>query len=120
MGGRPRTSLRLSAETLVTNQVLVQPAAEADIVEAALWYENHAAGLGNEFLRSVEIAIASIRRTPGACPRIRGDVRRVLLRRFPFALYFLPEPSAIRVIACLHARRDPGQWQRRIEGETHD
>jgi len=98
----------------VTIQVLVQPAAEADIVEAAVWYEKRAAGLGGEFLRSVEVGIAAIRRTPDAFPRIHGDIRRALLRRFPFALYFLPEPSGLRVIACLHVRRDPGEWRRRI------
>lgn len=102
----------------MTIPVLVQPAAEADIVEAALWYESRALGLGSEFLGLVEAGIDAIRRTPNAFPRVRGDVRRVLLRRFPFALYFLPEPSAIRVIACLHVRRDPTRWQQRIGAET--
>ncbi len=104
----------------MTHQILVQPAAEADIVEAALWYESRAAGLGSEFLRSVDVSIAAIGRTPNVFPRIRGDIRRALLRRFPFALYFVLEPPAIRVIACLHARRDPGQWQRRMGIESDD
>jgi len=98
----------------LTIRVLVQPAAEADIVEAALWYESRASGLGSEFLRSVEVGIDGIRRTPEAFPRVRGDVRRVLLRRFPLALYFLIDGSAARVIACMHVRRDPAHLQRRI------
>lgn len=102
----------------MTSQVLIQPAAEADIIEAALWYEKHAAGLGSEFLRSVEVSIAAIRRTPDAFPRVHGDVRRILLRRFPFAIFFVSDSSVVQVIACLHARRDPGQWQRRMRGET--
>lgn len=56
----------------MTFQVLVQPAAEADILEAALSYEKHGAGLGGEFLRSVEVSVAAISRTPDAFPAVRG------------------------------------------------
>ncbi len=56
----------------MTIRVLVQPAAEADIVEAALWYESRASGLGSEFLRSVEVGIevsGSFPPVAGSCPR---------------------------------------------------
>jgi hypothetical protein len=42
------------------------------------------------------------------------SVRRALLRRFPYALFFvIDEQTLYFVIACFHASRNPLQWQRR-------
>jgi hypothetical protein len=48
--------------------LLVRPAGEADIADAALWYEARALGLGTEFLRAVDVALAEIQRMPGRFP----------------------------------------------------
>jgi plasmid stabilization system protein ParE len=42
-----------------------------------------------------------------------AEVRRALIRRFPYAIYFFADPEAIVVLACLHVRRDPQVWQSR-------
>ncbi len=104
----------------MTLPVVIQPAAEVDILEAALWYGSRAPGLGSEFLRSVEASIAAIRRAPETFPKVRGDVRRALLRRFPYAVYFLPSASAIQVIACFHVRRDPARWRLRVTEDAQE
>jgi plasmid stabilization system protein ParE len=44
---------------------------------------------------------------------LRSGIRRALLRRFPYAVYFAVEGDAIVVVAVLHAARDPAKWQRR-------
>jgi toxin ParE1/3/4 len=41
------------------------------------------------------------------------DIRRALLRRFPYGIFYLVEPEQIVILACFHARRHPKQWQRR-------
>jgi hypothetical protein len=41
------------------------------------------------------------------------NVRRALLRRFPYSLFFVVEDEALIVIACFHASRDPSHWQKR-------
>jgi len=51
--------------------------------------------------------LAAIEREPRLYPLVRGDVRRAVIRRFPYAVYFLLEPDAIVAVACLHHRRDP-------------
>jgi plasmid stabilization system protein ParE len=68
-------------------RLLVEPEAEAELDEAFTWYEGRAAGLGSEFLRAVRASFALIRRNPEQCPRVRGDIRRALVRRFPYAVY---------------------------------
>jgi toxin ParE1/3/4 len=98
----------------MTPRLVVRSAAEADIAQAALWYEQRAPALGAEFLRAVDVALAEIARMPERYPAIHLACRRALLRRFPYGVYFIPTPEVICVIACLHARRDPHRWEERV------
>jgi toxin ParE1/3/4 len=74
----------------MTQRLVVRSAAEADIVQAALWYEQRAAGLGSEFLRAVDVVLAEIAPTPERFPVVHQTCRRALLRRFPYGIYFVP------------------------------
>ena len=87
--------------------------ARADIAEAVAWYEGERRGLGREFARSVRASLAAIGRNPLHYQRAHHDVRRVLVRRFPYALYFVAEREQVVVIACVHVRREPQLWQSR-------
>ena len=52
---------------------------------------------------------------PRQVPVIESEVRRALLRRFPYAIYFLiAAHHNIAVVAVLHVRRYPQEWQRRV------
>ena len=44
---------------------------------------------------------------------IYRDVRRMLLARFPYGVYFREFPEVIVIIACMHGRRDPKRWENR-------
>lgn len=95
-------------------EVLLRPEAEADITEAYQWYEGQAEGLGEEFLRAVDACFAAVQRIPTAYSPIYKHVRRALLRRFPYAIFYIIEADRIIVLACFHARRNPKQWQARM------
>src|SRR5205823_5030710 len=99
----------------MTPRLSLRGEAEADIEAAAEWYEDQRAGLGLEFTRVVRAALATIERDPLLYPFARGEVRRALVRRFPYAVYFLVAPEAVVVIACLHVRRDPQVWKQRAD-----
>jgi len=75
--------------------------------------EEQAHGLGDEFLRAADAALASIQRHPGAYPTVYESVRRALLRNFPYGLFYVIEPDGIIVVACFPVRRDPKSWQDR-------
>ncbi len=98
----------------MTLRLVVRRAAEADIADAALWYEARAVGLGTDFLRAIDVTLAEIRRMPERFPEVHPQCRRALLRRFPYAVYFVPAAELISVVACMHARRDPRRWQERV------
>jgi toxin ParE1/3/4 len=92
----------------------VRPEAETEIQDAALWYEEQSRGLGREFLRAFRAATAPLRRNPLLYRRVLDESRRVLLRRFPYAvMYEIQEPEVV-ILACIHCARDPELWERRI------
>nr|MDO8109796.1 type II toxin-antitoxin system RelE/ParE family toxin [Candidatus Sigynarchaeota archaeon] len=88
--------------------------AEKEMTEAVQFYEAQAKGLGVEFLSEVERAIQSIRETPETWPILEGDLRRRLLRRFPFGILYRIEADKILIIAVAHLRRKPGYWKERL------
>lgn len=69
-------------------QVVVRPAAAADIDEAFLWYEGQRVGLGHEFLAAAQTLIEVVAQHPLEYPVVRRNTRRAFLRRFPCAIYF--------------------------------
>lgn len=95
-------------------KLLVRPAAEGDIEEAFDWYESRRLGLGHVFLHAVDRAMQAAAEHPRAYAVLYRDVRRVLLPKFPYGLYFrLLEEDAIIVIGCIHGKRHPRVWRTR-------
>jgi plasmid stabilization system protein ParE len=95
------------------NPLIISPEAEADLIQAYRWYEEQVEGLGSEFLLCVDACIKSISCSPKIYQRVHKNVRRALIRRFPYGVFFIEETDHIRVIAVFHARRDPTTWQER-------
>ena len=95
--------------------VIVRAEAEADLAEAYEWYEQHVCDLGGEFLLCVDAVIASIERNPHLYPVVyKGIIRRALMRRFPYGVFFVVGERNVSVIAVAHAKRNPRIWQDRV------
>jgi plasmid stabilization system protein ParE len=94
-------------------EVIVRPAAAADIEEAFVWYERQRPGLGEEFLAAVAATRESIVAHPAMYPVIHRNTRRALLHRFPYGIFYRVYPEAIVVVACMHAKRNPARWRSR-------
>ncbi|HEV2846587.1 MAG TPA: type II toxin-antitoxin system RelE/ParE family toxin [Thermoanaerobaculia bacterium] len=93
--------------------VSVRPKAEQEAREAAKWYEDRSPGLGAAFLEIVESVLAGLSENPYRFPVIHKNVRRALLSRFPYGVFFRILPDRIRVIAIMHLSRNPNRWQDR-------
>lgn len=72
----------------MTWSVVFEAPAQAEIAEFFAWYEENSYGLGGDFLRVVAAASEQLARNPEARPPTRSRFRRILLRRFPYALHF--------------------------------
>lgn len=103
------------AKTGVTRQILVRPEAEAEVQQAFDWYEEQSEGLGLEFLRAIEACLSGITRNPFAYTVVKvPDVRRAIVRRFPYALFYLVDEDAIVIIAVFNVKRRPIDWLQRV------
>lgn len=94
-------------------RLTVRRPARDDIREARTWYEGQREGLGEEFLAAVEEALERLRQTPEMHQVIYRDVRRRMVQRFPYGIYYRVLVDRVVVIAVVHGRRDPKTWQSR-------
>lgn len=94
-------------------RLVAEPRVDLDVAAAYHWYDNEEPGLGAEFLDELLAAYDRIAAGPLQYQDVRSGVRRALLRRFPYVVYFAVEPDVVVVLAVLHASRDPAEWQRR-------
>jgi len=90
------------------------PEAEWDVEEASVWYERQAQLLGQQFLDELLTTLDAIEMNPARYPRVHPDVRRALMHRFPYAVFFVEERERIAVIAVMHGRRNPRDWKARV------
>jgi hypothetical protein len=93
--------------------------AELESAEAAAWYDDRQLGLGDEFLAEVTEAFDRIGSAPQSFSRLesyngRHDVRRCVLRRFPYLIVFACYPEKTLVVAIPHVRRRPLYWLERL------
>jgi len=97
----------------MAGRFIVRPLAEADLEDAARWYDAERAGLSGRFLNDVDRTFSRIAERPLQFPLVAGDVRRALLHTFPHAVYFRTPDDAVVVLAVLHLRRNPKAWRGR-------
>jgi len=93
--------------------LLIRPEAEADIEEAYHWYECQRSGLGSDFLLCVEEGLEKIQKDPEMYPVVHRNVRRLLIRRFPYGIFYITGPGLTTVLAVFHGHRDPKVWKSR-------
>jgi plasmid stabilization system protein ParE len=99
----------------VTLRVDLTPEAEADLAEIHAWYAERGIELAEGFRRALDEAMAAFARHPEMHPVVHRSVRRALLRRFPYCVFYVIEAERVVVYGCFHARRDPQSWQLRVQ-----
>ena len=97
----------------MTERVVWHPAAAEEFIGAVEWYEQQRPGLGGEFAAACHSALALIGAQPHAFRLVHAEVRRVMLRRFPYAIFYRSREAELLVIAVMHERRDPRRWRER-------
>src|SRR5437763_16543298 len=97
----------------MTRRLVVRPEASAHIAEAFAWYERQRDGLGWELKAELDGVFRIVEHTPEAGPVAYRGLRRMLLNRFPYALYYTLTPELIEIRALIHNRRHPRHWRSR-------
>ena len=88
-------------------------AARLEFLAEVIYYSEAQAGLGVRFAAAVEEAAARALAYPLSGSPHRSNVRRVLVKDFPFSLIYRLEPEGIVIFAVAHHARRPYYWQSR-------
>ena len=88
----------------------VRKTARAEIAAAFDWYRERSPTAARRFLEAIDEAMQRIEEAPERHPVIRGHLRRVLLRQFPYGIYYKIYPSTISVVGVIHGHRHPDRW----------
>ena len=99
----------------MTRTLRIRPEAEVELFAAADWYESRKPGLGADLVAAVDEALELILEAPLASPvwdpRLSHRIR--VVRRFPYAVFFVVDHDDIDVVAIAHRKRTPGYWSER-------
>jgi len=91
------------------------PTAQNELDDAFSWYEEQAIGLGYEFLDELEQALCLVSNYPKLQPLINKKLRRCLVNRFPYGIFYGIAEDSIIVVAVAHLKRKPAYWKSRQE-----
>lgn len=87
--------------------VYVRGAAERDVASAQRWYEEQRRGLAAEFHAEFTATVDRLAETPLIYPELYRGVRRAVLRRFPYLVWYRIQDLTVTVLACTHGKIDP-------------
>ena len=88
-------------------RVVYHPGAVDDLKEAARFYDSRVSGLGAAFLEEADLVVSRLAKSPGRYAIVRGKIRRCMLRRFPYGVYFRETNDEIRILVIKHHSRHP-------------
>jgi toxin ParE1/3/4 len=94
-------------------RVIFRDEARADALSAFAFYEDRRAGLGKRFRDHVDVAIGKLQRSPERYPTVYRDLRRRLVERFPYAVFYRVYDDVVVIVALMHGRQDPAIWKAR-------
>jgi len=93
--------------------LVLRAEAKADALDAFVWYESHRQGLGDEFRDAVGVTLSRLVASPESyAPGYRG-LRRAVVRRFPYGIYFRMTGDIVLVVGIIHLKRHPSVAKRR-------
>ena len=85
--------------------VLLHAEAEKDLITARDWYDQKRPQLGDEFLDEIAVAIHQLESDPERERPYFRSFRRVLLRRFPYKLFYQVTSDRVIIFRVLHAKQ---------------
>ncbi len=95
--------------------LIVRPEAEQDIKEAYVWYEDRMHGLGTQFINAVDETMSLVSTEPEIFQKVYRTLRRALIQRFPYGIFYTIGPGSIVILAVMHTARQPSKWKQRAK-----
>ena len=101
-------------------ELILLSQADLDIQTGFERYEDYQQGRGDVFMRQLDAAFTLLRQHPEVAPVYAGPYRRMLVREFPYGIFYQAQPARIIVAAIMDLRQDPQAIRRKLVGEQGD
>jgi plasmid stabilization system protein ParE len=98
-------------------RLVFAPEARREFEEAGQYYRLQLPGLELQFREEVRSTLRRLQTWPLAFPAEQKDIRRALLRQFPYKLLYSVETDHIYIIAVAHQHRKPNYWSGRANSQ---
>jgi plasmid stabilization system protein ParE len=102
----------------VSYRVELRPEVLDDLREASRWYEGEQEGLGQRLQQTFFSAVSVAAQNPEIFFKAYAEFRRVLLRHFPYVLYFSVHEDAVVFVLLFHGARDPQELRKALQGRS--
>jgi len=94
-------------------RVTLSARALREIGEAYEWYEEQVPELGSAFLEALDAQLAAIAQSPRLYAETQRGIRRALLSRFPYGVFYASKDGILFILGVVHTSRHPRRWPRR-------
>ncbi|HEX05593.1 MAG TPA: type II toxin-antitoxin system RelE/ParE family toxin [Bacteroidetes bacterium] len=98
----------------MTPALVVEPAAEEDILIGYRWYEDRLVGLGSEFLEALDFTFSKVLEHPLLYTEVIPGIRRSVTRTFPYLVFYVYEIDTVHILAVIHAAQNPSYITARL------
>jgi len=92
---------------------IFHPEALEEYLSAISYYSEINPRLAESFIKAIETGVKNITMFPEAWSIVEEDIRRHLISRFPFGIYYCIEGNCISIYAVMHMSRHPDYWKKR-------
>lgn len=100
-------------------ELIIRPEAEQDLDDAFAWYEEKRQGLGHDFLLQINAGLRLLERSPLIFAEQYKGIRRHLIRRFPYKIFYRVDDRKVIVLAAIYGGRDPQWIRKRLQRPYH-
>jgi len=94
----------------MNHSISISSRAQKEITEAFLWYEQQRSGLGTQLMLLLEKKFELLQQNPSQYPAVYKTIRRSLIKKFPYSIFYIVDGNTVVVIAFFHIKRKPIQW----------
>jgi plasmid stabilization system protein ParE len=94
-------------------KLIILPFAEIDIKDTVSYYKALSDELDKDFINNIDSSFKEILKNPEAFPIEKYDIRKFVIDKFPFCIYYIDNIDTLYVLAIFHDKRNPKDWTKR-------
>lgn len=98
----------------MTRKFVIRPEAEAEVIEAATWYEQKNRTLAARFAQEFRSTLAKVVNNPLQYQIVEDEIRRAPVAGFSYGILYVASDDEVVILSCFHGRRDPARWRERL------